>query len=108
MNKGLIVHTVIFNDKNEVLITRRASVNDVLPEYWDIPGGTLEDGEDPQIGAVREAKEEANLDVKEPCLFFQKSNVDTGKNKQFVTLAFLAKYSSGEVVLSPEEHDECK
>mgnify|MGYP001578741647 FL=1 len=53
MNKGLIVHTVIFNDKNEVLITRRASVNDVLPEYWDIPGGTLEDGEDPQIGAVR-------------------------------------------------------
>lgn len=108
MNKGLIVHTVIFNDKNEVLITRRASVNDVLPEYWDIPGGTLEDGEDPQIGAVREAKEETNLDVQEPCLFFQKSNVDTGKNKQFITLVFLAKYSSGEVTLSPEEHDEYK
>lgn len=108
MNKGLIVHTVIFNNKNEVLITRRSSANDVLSEYWDIPGGTLEDGENPQIGATREAKEETNLDVHEPCLFFQKSNVDAGKNKQFVTLVFLAKYSSGEVKLNPEEHDEFK
>ncbi|MDO8604558.1 MAG: NUDIX hydrolase [bacterium] len=108
MNKGLIVHTVIFNDKNEVLITRRASTDDFLPEHWDIPGGTLEDGEDPQIGAIREAKEETNLDVQEPCLFFQKSNIDTGKNKQFVTLVFLAKYSGGEIVLDQRSHDEYK
>lgn len=39
MQKGLIVHTVISNDKGEVLILQRSKQNDVLPEYWDIPGG---------------------------------------------------------------------
>lgn len=108
MNIGLIVHTVIYNDKHEVLILKRARVNDVLPEYWDIPGGTLEEGEDPFDGAIREAKEETGLDIQKPQLFFQKSNIDSGKNKQFVTLVFLAKHSGSEVVFNPDEHEEYK
>jgi len=106
MDKGLITHTVIYNDDHKVLIIKRSKTNDVLPEYWDIPGGTLEDGEDPAMGAIREAKEETNLDVQNPSLYFEKSNVDTGKNKQFVTLVFLAKYSGWEIVLRPDDHDE--
>jgi 8-oxo-dGTP diphosphatase len=106
MDKGLIIHTVIYNAEHKVLIIRRAKVNDVLPEYWDIPGGTLEDGEDPGAGAMREAKEETGLDVANLRLFFERSNVDAVKNKQFVTLVFAAKYSGGEVTLNPEEHEE--
>ncbi|MEI8327911.1 MAG: NUDIX domain-containing protein [Candidatus Taylorbacteria bacterium] len=45
MQKGLIVHTLVVNGKGEVLILQRAKQEDVLPEYWDIPGGTLEDGD---------------------------------------------------------------
>ena len=108
MQKGLIIHTLIVNNKGEVLITKRASTNDVLPEYWDIPGGTLEDGEDPTVGAIREVKEETGLDIFEPQLFFQRSNVDLKKNKQFVTLVFLAKNTGIEVVLNPCEHSEYK
>ena len=107
MDKGLIVHTVIYNTEYKVLVIKRSKVNDVLPEYWDIPGGTLEDGEDPTAGVIREAKEETNLDIKNPALFFQKSNVDTAKNKQFITLVFLAEYPGGEVILKPEEHEDC-
>ncbi|MEA3272598.1 MAG: NUDIX hydrolase [Patescibacteria group bacterium] len=106
MDKGLIVHTLIFNDKKQVLITKRAKINDVLPEYWDIPGGTLEEGEDPMVGAMRETKEESGIDIENPNLFFQFSNIDTGKNKQFITLVFLAEYSSGDIKLSPEEHED--
>ncbi|HET8574680.1 MAG TPA: NUDIX hydrolase [Candidatus Paceibacterota bacterium] len=105
MQKGLIVHTVISNDRGEVLIIRRSKENDVLPEYWDIPGGTLEDGEDPSQGAIRETKEETGLDIFDVKLFFQKSNVDTSKNKQFVTLVFCADSSEINVVVNPEEHD---
>lgn len=36
------------------MILQRSKKNDVLPEYWDVPGGTLEDGEDPEVGAIRE------------------------------------------------------
>lgn len=106
MQKGLIVHTTVIDNLGRVLILKRSKKNDVLPEYWDIPGGTLEDGEDPSIGAIREVKEESGLEVSTPKLFFQKSNIDTGKDKQFITLVFFAEYKSGEVALSPEEHDE--
>lgn len=105
MQKGLIVHTVISNNKGEVLIIQRSKKNDVLPEYWDIPGGTLEDGEDPSQGAIRETKEETGLDISDVRLFFQKSNVDTAKNKQFVTLVFHAKTSESNITVNPEEHD---
>ena len=106
MTTGLIVHTVISNDEHKVLIIKRAAVNDVLPGYWDIPGGTLEDGEDPYEGATREAKEETGLDIAKPDLFFLKSNIDTAKNKQFITLVFHAQNPSGKVRLNPSEHDE--
>jgi 8-oxo-dGTP diphosphatase len=106
MDKGLIVHTIIFNEKKEILVIRRSQSNDVLPGSWDIPGGTLEDGESPQEGAAREALEETGLEVRDPHLFFCWSNVDTDKNKQFVTLVFLVKYAGGKIELNPEEHDD--
>lgn len=106
MDKKLIIHTLIFNDQKQVLITKRSENNDVLPGYWDIPGESLEDGEDPMTGAIRETKEESGIDVKNLSLFFYHSNVDTTKNKQFVTLVFLAEYSGGDIKLNPEEHDD--
>ena len=106
MDKGLIIHTVIYNESHKVLLIKRSKINDVLPEYWDIPGGTLEDGEDPALGAIRETKEEAGLDIRNLKLFFEYSNIDTVKDKQFVTLVFMAKYFGGEITLNPEEHEE--
>jgi len=34
-----------------------------MKDYWDIPGGFLEAGEDPEAGAVRELLEESGLTV---------------------------------------------
>lgn len=106
MQKGIIIHTLISNDLSEVLILQRSKNNDVLPEYWDIPGGTLEDREDPAIGAIRETREETGLNISNPKLFFQRSNVDVAKNKQFITLVFYAKTSNIDVTLNPGEHDK--
>ncbi|MGB2791584.1 MAG: NUDIX domain-containing protein, partial [Candidatus Moraniibacteriota bacterium] len=69
MDKGLIVHALIVNADGEVLLIKRSETEDVLPGVWDIPGGTLEDGEDPKDGATREVKEETNLEVRNLCLF---------------------------------------
>lgn len=106
MQKGLIVHTIIFNDQKQILILKRSASTKTLPNYWDIPGGTLEDGEDPALGVIRETKEEAGLKIKNPSLFFYTSNVDGSKNKQFVRMIFIAKYQGGAVKLNPREHQE--
>ncbi len=108
MQKGIITHTLLVNPRGEILILQRSKKDNVLPGYWDIPGGTLEDGEDPAVGAIREVKEETGIDISNPRLFFQKSNVDSQKNKQFITLIFQVKTTENAVVLNPEDHDAYK
>ena len=60
----LIVHGLMkINDKYLVIkrsIIKRGKSN-VYPEYWDIPGGSVEDFETPVEALIREAKEEVNL-----------------------------------------------
>ena len=101
MQKGLIVHTLITNDKGEILILQRSKTDDVLPEYWDIPGGTLEDGEDPLVGAMREVKEETGIDIINPKLFFQKSNVDIKKNGKLGIDVTINKLIGKNITISP-------
>ena len=48
-------------DDGRVLLTRRA--HPPFEGFWDIPGGFLEEGEDPLDGLRRELKEETGLDV---------------------------------------------
>ena len=107
MKIRLIVHTLIFNDKREILIAKRSDSDSVLPGYWDIPGGTLGFGEDPAIGAMREVLEESGLKITSPNLFAYTSNVDSAKDTQFVRLIFIAQSPKDPVVkLNPEEHSE--
>jgi ADP-ribose pyrophosphatase YjhB (NUDIX family) len=52
---------VVVNDKNEVLLARRAGPP--MKGYWNLPGGFLECDELPEVGVVRELKEETGLDI---------------------------------------------
>jgi 8-oxo-dGTP diphosphatase len=106
MNISLITHCIIFNNKNQVLILKRSKNNDVLPNYWDIPGGTLEDEEDPIAGAKRETKEEAGIIINNLDLFFNTSNIDKKKQRQFIRLVYIAKYRGGKIKVNPGEHED--
>lgn len=55
---------VIRNDKNEILFVKRSMMKKTLPGIWSFPSGTVEEGESSFDTAVREAKEELNIDVK--------------------------------------------
>lgn len=52
---------IIENEKDEILFVKRA----VEPNRgkWDIPGGFLENGEDPVDGVKREAMEELSVEI---------------------------------------------
>ena len=52
------VHAVIFDDQNRILLGHRCDM-----DLWDLPGGSLEPGELPTDGAIRETREETGLHV---------------------------------------------
>jgi 8-oxo-dGTP diphosphatase len=52
---------VLVIDQNKLLLIKRAI--EPFKGYWDIPGGFLEPGEHPEIGAMREILEETGLHI---------------------------------------------
>lgn len=104
MEKGLIVHAAIINNR-KLLILKRAEET-YLGGLWDFPGGTLEDGEEPEAGARREVLEETGLTLNELELFHSRSDFDQAKNKQFITLIFMAETTELTIKINPIEHSE--
>ena len=62
LDPKLAVGTIISDDRNRVVLVRRA----IEPGYgkWVFPGGYVDRGEEVQLAAVREAREETGLDVR--------------------------------------------
>lgn len=57
---GLGATTLVFNDKNELLLNLRSDTN-----TWGIPGGAMELNETIEETAIRELKEEADITADE-------------------------------------------
>lgn len=54
---------IILNDKDEVLLIHRDNIPNILyPDLWDIPGGQIENDENPEQTIRREMKEELGID----------------------------------------------
>ena len=103
----IIIHNVVLND-DKILLLKRASTVSNLPNYWDIPGGSLEEGEDLAFGVVRETIEESGLVTSDPELFYYFANYEATKGLHYITIFFVSNYISNDVVLRPDEHQEFK
>ncbi|MEZ7647637.1 NUDIX hydrolase [Streptococcus constellatus] len=105
----LIAHALIEKDGKYLLIKRskikRGSPN-MYPEYWDIPGGSVEEDELPREGAVREAMEEVNQKIQLSEILHEDSCYDDTKSIVFTRLVYKAKLLeyNREIKLDPEEH----
>ena len=68
------VHIWIINNKGDILLQRRCATKDSNPNMLDIStAGHLSAGDDSLDGAIRELKEELNMDVKPDELQFIKT-----------------------------------
>ncbi|MFP5283029.1 MAG: NUDIX hydrolase, partial [Actinomycetes bacterium] len=56
--KRLIAHVLLRDDAGRVLLCETAFKTD-----WELPGGIVEPGESPRLGAVREVREELGIDL---------------------------------------------
>lgn len=59
-----VVVMLIHNNQGEIFFTKRSPNRKFIPGVWALPSGHVEEGENFQDAAVREAQEELNIRVK--------------------------------------------
>ena len=85
---------VIVIKNNKILLIYRRRNNS---EYFAVLGGHIENGESPEIAAIRELREETNLNAEIDYLFLE--NEGNGWHNYF----FMAKNIKGEATFGGEE-----
>lgn len=97
---------ILINQGGKVLIGKRK--NSHAP-YYSIPGGHLDPGETFEDGAIREIKEETDLDIKNPQVIAVTNNLETYRKEglHYISIALLAQDFSGTLkIMEPEKCDE--
>lgn len=95
----IAVLTSIFDSERRVLCLLRSETDTWMPLCWGLPGGHMDRGEYPYQAAVRETKEECNLDTQPFYCGVRQS--DDG----WTIYQYGAEYNGGEIKLSFEHSD---
>lgn len=88
---------VIFNDEDKVLIVKHNA------GHWDFPKGHMEAGETETQTAIREVKEETNIDIDIIEEYRYESHYSPKENVEKTVVFFLAKSKSDKLVKQDAE-----
>ena len=105
------IGVLILQNGRLLLVHRACSAADTggiyEPDSWCLPGGKQEYGETILEWAVRETKEETNLDINDLQVYSAVDDLQPGKH--YVTIQVIARACSGTLcVMEPEKQDEWK
>lgn len=95
------VKAIIINN-GKILFIKRSDKYDHLKDAWDIPGGRINFGEDPEQGLQREIKEETNLDLKQIEQIIDVSTVFKNEEKHIIRITYLCSVKNSDIILSNE------
>lgn len=88
-NPSLTVDTIIFDESENIILIKRK--NSPYKDHWALPGGFVEYGETVENAAIRETKEETNIDITLTNLVNVYSKPDRDPRGHTVTVAYTAK-----------------
>jgi len=103
---------IVVKKGNEVLLCKRSPKNS-LPNEWSIPSGGMEGKETPKETAIREFKEETNIQIKGELKLVDILNLyedeDTKKGLMYIFLHETNRYVFPELESAKDghEHTEC-
>jgi 8-oxo-dGTP diphosphatase len=89
---------VIVTQGDRVLLLERKSVHG--QGTWSTPGGHLEYGESPEECAVRETKEETNVDISDVHALGYTNDLFASSGLHYITLWMAGEYESGEAIVA--------
>lgn len=100
MNQRIAVRAIIREDEKVLLLRRSEGRPSILGKY-ELPGGKLEYGEQPEDALVRYIKDEADLETKTAQLFDVMTYIDhDDRDLQYVLILYLVSLNSVKVALS--------
>ena len=100
MKKIKVLCGLIFNSKNQLLITRRDSGD--FKGRWEFPGGKLEENETEEQCLKREIFEELNIDINVD--YFLMNNSHSYPTFTVELISYVSTVKSGKIKLS--DHDK--
>jgi 8-oxo-dGTP diphosphatase len=95
---------VLIEKDGKVLLLRRKNAHGA--GTWSPPGGHLEYGETPEACAIRETKEETNVDIADAQFRAITNDVFEGSGKHYITIWMQARYAGGEAIVNAPEEAE--
>jgi 8-oxo-dGTP pyrophosphatase MutT (NUDIX family) len=92
---------VVYNQENEVLLIFRR-------DFWDLPKGKIDEGETPEVAAIREIQEETGLNI---VTFRNKNAYNTyhtyiHKEKRILKKTYWYTFDTPETNLSPQTSED--
>ena len=104
MEYRYLAKTIVRNKKGLYLVLRRSATDSDSPGRADLPGGGIDEDENPHEAAVREAVEEAGLDIDNDSLQLRYAFTKPEEDKVIVRYLYRAQIDDQVVALS-HEHD---
>lgn len=100
---NFVLLLIFSSDKKKILAVKRANIDPVFGGMWAPPGGQIENGEDVELAAKRELREETGLDLREMMSEDFLSLTPTLKGVQINLVVRLATIVPGE--FSPQDKE---
>jgi len=112
----IAITAIIYNDKGQYLVTKRSPTKKAFPNKWTVPGGGLEVDDyinEPvstkagqwyyaiEKALRREVKEEVNVEIGKPKYLLDLAFI-TPQGVPSIVLSYYASYESGEVKLDED------
>lgn len=101
---GVGVGAMIFNDKGELLLTKRGQAAKNERGCWEIPGGSVDFGETLAQAIVREVKEEMGVDVVVEHQLLAIDHLIPAENQHWVATPFIVRVKRGQTPKILEPH----
>jgi len=101
-NVYLVTKCFITNSDGKILVLKRAVDARVRPGKWDLPGGMIEEEENPNTAILREIKEETAINCTSASIVYISTELSPA---YILTFFYVSKYED-EVIMISDEHTE--
>src|SRR3989344_185856 len=104
---GVSAGAMIFNDKNELFVSKRSKNAKNERGCWETPGGSVNFGETLEEAVRREIKEEYGIDIEILEQFPAADHIISDEHQHWVATTFLARIKDGQIpkIMEPKKCD---